>query len=253
MYDPQARQKRNRSELRSLVLFIGTLLLVFVIFVQPVRFDLSVSNSQCQQLNKLWRDKYQTEFEYSKAWNRAEFECPSIVSGLVGALNFLENLDIQQSAKPEQGGDFYRRLKRQSPLLDHDLLFSHAGNTVFETRQITLNNIVLADNNPVQIAGILMHEMRHLEEGINTHVPCQREPEKSCDAVLLDGPEQGGAYNFNIYFLHLVRHYSNASELHRKLARREMQTIFDVRFNQMSEAAPAFYQLEVPQWMSAAQ
>ncbi len=247
MFDPRARQKSSRSEMQSLCLLGAILVMVFVIFVLPVRLDLSLFDGQCGQLNKLWQDKYQTEFDYSKAWNRAEFECPSIVSGLVRALQFLDGLDTEQTVGSKRKGDFYQRLKRQSPVLDHDLLFSRAGKTVFESRKIILNNLVLADNNPVRVAGILMHEMRHLEEGINTHVPCLRESSNSCDAVLLEKPQLGGAYNFNIHFLHLVRHYSNASDLQKRLARREMQAIFDTRFNQIPESAAAFYQLEIPQ------
>lgn len=232
-----------------MLLLGGFLAVIFVIFVQPERLDLSLSKTQCELLNVQWEQKYRSDFSYSKAWKKDGFDCPSVRSGLARALQFLDDLEFQTTEKL----DFYQRLKRQAPLLDRDLLFSRAGKTTFEDRRITLNDLVVADNNPVQVAGILIHEMRHLEQGKNTHVPCDREPSRSCDAALLEFPQQGGAYNFNIYFLDLIRRKSNASEFHKKLAQRDMQKIFDTRFNQVPENAAEIYRLEKPVWMSPSQ
>jgi len=251
MFDPRARLKSNRSEVRALLLLAGFLILIFVVFVQPERLDLTLSDAQCQQLNKQWQEKFVVDFAYSSTWKRDEFECPSVRSGLARGLQFLDELEVEDADARDV--DFYQRLKRMSPLLDRDLLFSRAGKTTFEDSRITLNDLVLIDNNPLQVAGILIHELRHLEETKNTHVPCEREPSQSCDASLLTDPQNGGAYNFNIYFLDQVRQNSNASAFHKKLASREMQVIFNNRFNQMSENAPTRYQLEPPYWLSAAQ
>ncbi len=247
MFDPRARFKSNRTTLRSLLLLGGFLAVIFVVFVQPQRLDLSLSKAECETLNQDWQNQYQAGFTYSSTWSSGVFECPSAESGLVRALRFLQKLEFQA---PHEA-NFYQRLKRQSPVLDRDILFSRAGKASFEDRRITLNDRVLVDNDPVQIAGILLDEMRHLEEGKNTHVPCRREPSKMCDPSLLDDPQKGGAYNFNIYFLDLVRHHSNASTLHKKLARRDMQKIFETFFNSLPDNAAQRYQLGKPQWQSA--
>ncbi|MEP1209291.1 MAG: hypothetical protein ABJM29_05665 [Rhizobiaceae bacterium] len=251
MFDPRARQKSNRSELRNLLLLSGFLAVIFYVFVQPERLDLTLSDDQCQQLNHQWQTKYQSDFTFSESWKRDEFDCPSVRSGLVRGLQFLDQLQIQPTAGAGRGVDFYQRLQRQSPVLHRDLLFSRAGRARFDDRRVTLNDLVLADNNPLQVASILVHEMRHLEEGINTHVPCQRDRSMVCDAALIDDPQNGGAYNFNIYFLHLVRQHSNASAFHKKLAQRQMQTIFNNHFNQLPPDAAEKYQLEEPDWLSA--
>ena len=249
MTDHRARLNHNRSELRTLLLLGAFLAAVFVFFVQPERLDLTLSDAQCAALNQQWKTKFQEDFNFTNSWKREEFECPSTHSGLVRALQFLQELDIQGSAEI----NFYQRLRQGSGELHRDLLFSKAGRAIFSDRRIIVNDLVLVENNPVQIAGVLLHEMRHLEEGVNTHVPCKRDSTKICDAELLDQPQEGGAYNFNIYFLDLVRQRSNASEFHKKLARRDMQKILNAHFNKLPEGAAERYDLDPPDWMSAAQ
>ena len=249
MTDHRARFNHNRSELRTLLVLGAFLAAVFIYFVQPERLDLTLSDSQCAELNQQWKVTFQKDFNFTDSWKRGEFECPSTHSGLARALLFLQELEIQGSEEI----NFYQRLRQSSGKLHRDLLFSKAGRAIFADRRIIVNDLVLADNNPVQVAGVLLHEMRHLEEGANTHVPCKRDSAKICDAALLDQPQKGGAYNFNIYFLDLVRQRSNASDLHKKLARRDMQKIFDTHFNTLPEGAAKRYDLDQPGWMSATQ
>ena len=247
MLNPGARKQHNRSEMRTLLLLGGLLAVIYLVFIRPEQLDLTISEGECSALNKLWQEKYQSEFRVADNWSADAFPCMSKQSGFVRALLFLDDLEIEQAADGGGGRvDFYDRLKRSGAVIERRLLFSQSGRTLFGQNTIVLGDITLDANDPVEIAGVLMHELRHLEQGVNTHVPCVREPRQSCDAQLLARPQDGGAYNFGFYFLHLVRQHSNASARDKRLAQRHMQKIFDGRFNTTPAGAREFYDLKAP-------
>lgn len=227
------RQKANKSELQSLVIFFGILAIFYMVFVLPQIDDFQLSDQKCEELNRLWLTKYQDDFDFSAEWPIDEFDCLSEDSGMARALHFLDTLIIEPP-EGEPAVDFYEWAKSLKPRFNKRIMRQFAGYSFLENNQIDLNAITLGQNNPVQIAGIIIHELRHLEEGYNSHVPCKNNPLLTCDALLEEQPQQGGAYNYNVYFYHQVRQFSNASSYEKKLARQLMQTTFDEKINSTS-------------------
>jgi len=243
MFDPNARQNNARTELRSLVILAGVLVAIFVFFIRPETGDFGLSSDHCAELNRLWKTKYRRDFTFSAGWAADPFECNSPESGMARALKFIDELRIRPQAGKESF-DFYRWAVARKAVFSRELLFTRMGKTTFGGRQIALSDNVLAQNNTLEIASVIMHELRHLEEGRNSHVPCAHGRKGACDDKLEAAPRWGGAYNFNIYFLHQIRQNSNASPFHKRLARTQMQTIFDNRFNQIPSGAAEEYDLD---------
>ena len=102
-------------------------------------------------------------------------------------------------------------------------MFGSAGLSHFADGLLELNAQVLERNNPVEIANIIIHELRHLDQGFNSHVPCKRFPDSICDLRLEENPINGGAYNYNILFLHHLRQYSDADRQTKRRAKKLMQ------------------------------
>lgn len=236
------RQRSNRREFKSLLLFFVTLAAIYVFFVMPKVNDFSLSERQCNTLNHLWQTKYRTDFEFTD-WPVKEFDCLSESSGMARALHFIDTLQIYPP-DDEAKIDFYEWAKGIKPRFNKRPMVTLAGSSLFERNEITINSAILLKNNPVEIAGTLIHELRHLDEGYNSHVACAKSPTKACDARLEENPLSGGAYNYNFLFYHQVREFSNASAFEKKLARHLMQETFDEKFNATPANARTRYDLD---------
>jgi len=236
------RQRANKRELKSLLLFFATLAAIYVFFVVPKMEDFSLSAGECDELNHLWQAKYRTDFEFTD-WPVEEFDCLSEDSGMARALYFIDTLEIHA---PDDATkiDFYEWAKGIKPHFNKRPMIALAGSSLFERNEITINSAILLKNNPVEIAGTLIHELRHLDEGYNSHVACAKNPAKACDARLEENPLSGGAYNYNFLFYHQVREFSNASAFEKKLARQLMQETFDEKFNDTPANARTRYDLD---------
>ena len=145
------------------------------------------------------------------------------------ALHLLSTTSFSQPDGQEF--DFVKWIKDQNPVFEKGLMLNSAGLSKISDKKITVSTIILEKNNPVEIANVIVHEVRHLEEGFNSHVPCTRDWTLRCDQRLEDNPLEGGAYNYNMVFLHHIRQFSDADEASKRRAKRLMQTIFEKRFN----------------------
>lgn len=212
----------------ALVLVVGYLWLVY-----PKIDNFDVSQKQCAVLNEFWQTKAQLDFTLTDEWNLGAFDCPSPESGMARALFFISELSVVIAGKqPKQ--TYYDWAKRLNPVFQKPFMFGLAGQTTFETGIIEINTTILAKNNWISIAGILVHELRHLEQGYNTHVPCLQNPERACDRRLEHKASEGGAYNYNMLFFDQIRNIPTATLYEKRLAKREMNRIFDQYFNEVA-------------------
>lgn len=221
---------RRYPELRTLFGMAVFIIAIYMLFVRPNTENYEISDQRCLELNSLWSQKYRAEFEFSEDFGNSDFECPSITSGIVQGLHLLETTRFH-SQEGSSALDFYSRIKAINPKFETRPMLNLGGSAVFESNQITLNLEILHKNVPIEIANILVHEARHLEEGFNSHVKCRLDRERLCDAQLEKDPSTGGAYNHNILFLHQILEYSNADRQTKNRAKKLMQNIFDTRFN----------------------
>ncbi|NRB30252.1 MAG: hypothetical protein HRU27_06625 [Rhizobiaceae bacterium] len=223
--------RQVKSELRFLLWSAVALGAGYLAFVYPHTNDFSISPSECQKLDTYWRVKLQRDFQLGSGWKNSDtLACPSNEASLARAIRFIDEAQLVMSGRPATPS-YYQWAKELKPRLSQNILFGLAGRTRFEERIIELSPILLDKANWVQIAGVIVHELRHLEQGVNTHVPCKAEPGLACDRELDLNPETGDAYSYNILFLRDVRGSSTTSSYEKKLATREMQSIFNKRFN----------------------
>jgi len=243
MHDPLAAQKGARQELRSLLKFAVLLAAVFLVFVYPNTDDFSISETRCEQLNHFWKNELQQEFRFTDDWESGPFTCPSREADITRALQFISRMEVTMSGR-QPALTYYAWVKQQSVTFGRAILFGLAGRTDFEKRRIDVSPMILDKHNWVKIAGIIIHELRHLEQGVNTHVPCRKDPAKSCDMRLADKPSQGGAYSYNILFFDQVRNSAATTRYEKKLAEREMVSILESRFNVIGPEDFARYGLD---------
>ena len=236
MYDPMAAHRGMKKELRGLGFFALALLTAYIVFVYPHTHDFETSDLQCSELNAFWIDKARKDFAFSPAWDEGTFDCPSKEAGMARALHFISRLDGPMEGKqPRQS--FYEWAKDLKPVFNTRILYGLAGRARFDERAIDLSPLLLTKNNWINIAGVLIHELRHLEQGFNSHVPCTANADNVCDAKLGPDPAQGGAYSYNVLFFHHVRQSPATSAYEKRLARDELKTLIQKRFNTISPAA----------------
>ncbi|MEM9332218.1 MAG: hypothetical protein AAGA53_12895 [Pseudomonadota bacterium] len=243
MYDPLASQKGARQEVRFLLKLIVVLILGYWILVYPFTDDFDVSQAQCRELGEFWKSDVQSDFRFSDTWDFQKFACPSRESSFLRALHFIAKMKDTMHGRAA-GKTYYAWAKQLSPQFDRQILFGLAGKTLFDARRIEISHIVLDQHNWVKTAGVIIHELRHLEQRKNTHVPCRSDPAKTCDARLQKDISTGGAYNYNIMFFHQVRTSEHTSRYEKRLAKKEMQTLIDTRFNVVNPEQYEFFQLE---------
>lgn len=233
MSDSKNVQRQVKSEFRFLLWLAAVLGIGYLVFVYPHTNDFSISDSECRDLEAYWSESLQRKFQPGDGWKNVDpLTCPSVEASFAKAMRFIEtvDLDIAGRAPAKTYFDWATDLK---PVFGQAPLFGLAGRTRFEQRAIDISPILMDKANWVQIAGVIVHELRHLEQGINTHVPCVAETGMTCDRRLDLDPMRGDAYSYNILFLHQVRQSSIATSYEKKLAEREMQSIIDKRFNEI--------------------
>ncbi|MGI9352712.1 MAG: hypothetical protein ACR2O3_14200 [Rhizobiaceae bacterium] len=232
MVDNIQSYRGRQHEFRTLAGMLALVIAGYLLFVWPQTENYEISDSRCNDLNSLWKEAYSKEFRFSDNWPSGKFKCLSPTSGMAQALHFLATTNFVQ---PEgQKFDFYQWVRKLNPVFEKGLMLNSAGLSDITEKRIALSTIILEKNNPVEIANVIIHEVRHLEEGFNSHVPCTRDWALTCDQRLNDDPFEGGAYNFNMVFLHHVRQFSDADDTSKRRARKLMQPIFEKRFNLIS-------------------
>ncbi|MEM9279194.1 MAG: hypothetical protein AAGA76_11525 [Pseudomonadota bacterium] len=205
----------------------------YFVFIWPNIENFEISDAHGSELNRLWQEEYSRDFRFSDNWEKGSFNCLSQESGMVQGLHLLAKTNFHTPDDVEQI-DFYKWVQNLDLEFDVRPMLRLAGRSEFATRHVFMNSIVLAENNPVEIANIIIHEARHIEEGFNSHVVCIKDTERLCDQRLEADPSTGGAYNYNVLFLHHIRQYSDASAQNKRRAKKLMQEIFDGRFNSVN-------------------
>lgn len=130
--------------------------------------------------------------------------------------------------------DFYAWARRVKPVFKKRDTLAFSGTANFADNSIDISTFKLNENDVVSIANIIVHELRHLEEGFNSHVPCARIANATCDMKLERNPFEGGAYNYNVAYLYRLIEYGDITRSQRFSARRLLELIFKERFNIIS-------------------
>ncbi|MEM8650480.1 MAG: hypothetical protein AAGF54_08130 [Pseudomonadota bacterium] len=233
------RNEHNRREFRFLVLS-AIFLAALIWFLPTSYFDLS--REDCQKLQKLAEDEYFQEFQFDESWSFEDFTCNSHESAILNALQFLKTTQFQLPDE-ERDFDFYEWIKGRNPTFTKREILAFSGIARIEENRIEISTIKLDEADPVSIANILIHETRHLEEGFNSHVRCKKDPQKSCDVRLEEDPFDGGAYNYNVIYLHRLIEYGHVSRSERYSAEQLMALILENQFNHISPQSLAKYQV----------
>lgn len=242
MYDPAARRKGVKNELKTLVLLAVAVSLIYVTAVRPHENDFDISRHQCGELNRHWQEKYRHDFIFASLSIADTFDCLSEQSGLAQALRLFEKLG--EGAPSDAPFDFYNWVKDVRPSLQNTPLLFQIGRTNFERRMVMLDSELLKSNNTIQIAAALVHETRHVEEGFNSHVPCLDDISEQlrCDDVLEADLTKGGAYNYTVLFLERAIRSAHTTSRQKRRARRLLMTLLDHRFNRVSETLRTRYE-----------
>ncbi len=227
----------NRHEL-------GFLILCAVFFSAVFWFlpsnDHSLSEEECQKLFVLGEQKYQVDFAFDQSWNFEAPVCNSPETAILNALYFLDDT-VTFLPDTELEFDFYEWAKVIRPTLQRQDILAFSAKANFAEKRIDISNLELEKANPVTISNIIVHELRHLEEGKNTHVACARQRNATCDARLQENLFDGGAYNYNIAYLHRLIKYSNISRSQKHSASSLLENILETRINAISKEANKKY------------
>lgn len=227
MFDSLGRLKAQRKELRSFLLFCAFIVL-FLYILSPARnTDYSLSERECTDLNSLWQTKYQHDFEFDETWRFVTFECGTTHAKMAHAIFIIDTM----TSSPK-GFDFYDWMKRINPRFSQRLMFGYAGVSYFDTHQVDVNINKLRTSNPVELAGVLIHEIRHLDQGYNSHVPCRTDKKSRCDLRLEDDPLTGGAYNYNVVFYDQLVRGDDARRSMKYAASKLLRAILETKFNE---------------------
>jgi len=223
----------NNNELRFLLIcaiFLGS-----VIWFLPST-DYELTQSECDKLIKLGNEKYRKDFEFDSSW---DFEKPLCNSPEITVLNALYFLDTTVTLLPsdEQEFDFYDWAKQLKPILRRQDILAFSGVANFEENSIAISNHELEKTNPVSLSNIFIHELRHLEQGFNSHVPCVRHEQLTCDARLEENLFEGGAYNYNVAYLHRLISYSAITRSQKYSATNLLSNVLETKINAISNEA----------------
>lgn len=217
----------NRSELRFLLIYV-ICIAVFIWFLPSG--DSELSTQKCNELYKLGEEKYSKDFKFDETWNFAEFQCNSHEAAMLSALNFLETVKTNLP-KDEIDFDFYQWARQVKPVFTKRRIIGFSGIAYYNENNIHISTLKLEENDVVSIANIIVHELRHLDMGVNSHVPCQRLQNATCDMVLEENVFDGGAYNYNVAYLHRLIAFSDISSAQSFSARRLLGLILENRIN----------------------
>jgi len=227
----------NRQELRFFLLcaiFFG------VVFWFLPSNETKLSEAECARLLALGEEKYRVDFNFDTSWNFEKPTCNSPETAILNALYFMDNtLAIIPSS--EQEFDFYEWAKTVSPTLQRQDILAFSAKANFAEKRIDISNLELDKADPIAISNILVHELRHLEEGRNTHVPCLGLRNTTCDPRLEEDLFDGGAYNYNVAYLHRLIEYGAITRSQKYSATNQLNDILENRINFISDKARSKY------------
>ncbi len=189
-----------------------------------------ISNTRCSTLNDKWSRTYRRTLNFADGLDVTQFDCPSTISGIALGLEFLSETQFYATdGRPKV--EFWEMLRDVNPVLGDRAGIRFTGRATYSKNRIDLGQAVLQRGDPAEIAGVLVHELRHLQEERNTHVPCRNEALATCDLRLEEDLLNGGAYNYTVLFYDRVLRASNASAQAKRSASRLLQGTLDNRFN----------------------
>jgi len=226
-----ARKRRHISgEMKTFVGLLLSLICFFVWLDYREESHEEISGIECADLNVRWKSVYHKNFEMTGDLRVQKFDCPSQVSGLARGLKFIEDTGLPMIS-PENDLDFWNVLLKIKPALGNRLTSRFSGVASYKENRIDINPVILTRGDPVEVAGVLIHEARHLQQGSNTHVPCANDRFRTCDPRLEENLELGGAYNYNILFYHQVIQSAEIDAQKKRSARKFILDALDTRFN----------------------
>jgi len=220
----------NRSELRFLIflaLFLGA-----VIWFLPSG-NQKLSQEECDQLFKLGEEKYRKDFQFQGSWDFANPVCNSHETAILNALSFLDRTVVILPSN-EIAFDFYTWAKIINPVFKKREILAFSGIANFEENSVDISTLKLKEGDPVSIANILVHELRHLEEGFNSHIPCIKEPKTTCDMRLEENLFKGGAYNYNVAYLYRLIEFGAITRSQKFSAQTLLSLILENQINAIS-------------------
>ncbi len=229
----------NRQEIKFLVLcaiFFGAMF-----WFLPSN-DYKLSKAECNQLLSLGVRKYRVNFSFDNSWDFKTPRCNSPETAILNALYFLDNTLIILP-NSEQEFDFYQWAKLIKPTFKRQDILAFSARANFTEMRIDISNLELEKANPIAISNIIVHELRHLQEGVNSHVPCKRQRNTTCDARLEENLLEGGAYNYNVLYLHRLIEYGTISRSQKYSASTLLEDVLETRINAISAKAFQKYSL----------
>ncbi len=231
MFDSLGRVKAQKKELRSFLLFCGFIALFLYVLSPAHRTDFSLSKAECVNLNQLWQTKYRNDFQFDDTWSFESFECGTADANMAHALFLIDTMGGEQN-DGTKGFDFYAWMKQVNPVFSKRLIFGYSGISYFGPHQIDINVDKIRTSNPVELAGVVIHETRHLDQGYNSHVPCKTDSKNQCDMRLENDPLNGGAYSYNVAFYDQLRQDVNATRSIEYVASKLLKSTIEGKFNE---------------------
>jgi len=208
--------------------------LIFLLFGLQV-----VASVSCDELNRLWKDKYYDEFHI--AWEKQEFSCPSDLARIVESFYYLENIKFRAN-NSGYAPDYYTWIKETVPgftyekkdsnFPDLDVIASSCRGCM-----ITLFDIFAKDTDVMSRVRTIIHEGRHTQLNDPGHSNCTKGAMKgkyACDNEFVSSGWGGSGYNYGFRFLWWLHDSSYGHDLARETARYKMQWSITNRFNHVS-------------------
>lgn len=192
----------------------------------PVTPDTEVTDTQCRELNRVWRAKYHSDFHV--AWRLEPFECPSAMSKLARALQVLEQ-------NRDRFG-FYEWSREHVAAVTYDRQCTSVAQMESNGTMNLCPGFFRYDD--FGRASTFVHEAAHNRTGDPKHATCSRGEnrgvENGCDEQFYEG-FRGGAYSFEIlYYDRELRQTTN--NVDRGLLRALNNYTLNNRFNQITPA-----------------
>jgi len=217
----------NRSELRFLILM--------AVFIGAILWSLpsderELSPAQCHTLYEAGEAEYLKDFLFDEDWDFAARICNNHETALLNALHFLKNTRFLLPDS-EAEFDFYEWAKAIKPIFRKRDMLAYSGIANFAENSVDISYFKLEENDVISIANIIVHELRHLEEGFDTHTSCTEIANATCDVKLEDNPFEGGAYNYNVAYLYHLIEYGEITRTQRFSAQRLLSLILEERIN----------------------
>lgn len=218
------------GELRTLIgLVVLIAALLFWLDFRDESHD-EITQFQCIELNSEWQNDFIHAIQMSGDLDVISFECPSAISGLARGLHFLKSSNLSVSDN-DVVYDFWAELHSLQPVIGDRPGSGLAGLASYGKKRIDINSKLLLKGNAVEVAGVLVHELRHLQQGFNSHVPCLNAQQLRCDHRLLVNPLEGGAYNYNVLFYDQILRSTVVKNQDKRSAATLLQNVLDKRFN----------------------